>query len=200
MRIASPSVLRTAALAVTLVVTNACAVRATSETEETERHAAQAIAGASIAGFARVREGLYRGARPTDDDLAHLADLGVKTIVDLEIGDLVEATPSDIAHEAHAARQLGLIFVRKPMSAFQPFVSDAQMNATLALLADPERQPVFVHCRHGQDRTGLVIGLERVFDEGWDPADAYREMIAFGFHPYLWGLQHYYEEKTGFED
>jgi protein tyrosine/serine phosphatase len=194
--------MRTSRLAVScsLFVVCACAAPTARDRQERPTTHAQAIDDAPIANFARVRDGLYRGARPGDDGLQYLVGLGVKTIVDLEIGDLVEATPGDIAHEAQVAHDLGLDFVRNPMSAFTPFVDEAAMNATLALLADTNRQPIYVHCRHGQDRTGLVIGLERVFDEGWDPGDAHDEMLAFGFHTAFWGLNHYFEEKTGWED
>jgi protein tyrosine/serine phosphatase len=38
------------------------------------------------------------------------------------------------------------------MSAFEPAVSarfDQQMDQVLAVLADPKRQPIYVHCKHG---------------------------------------------------
>jgi protein tyrosine phosphatase (PTP) superfamily phosphohydrolase (DUF442 family) len=177
-----------------------CAVQTAEPVDDVEgRRAAEVVAG-PIMNFAKVSPGLYRGARPTDEGLAHLKKIGIRTIVDLEIGDLIEATPAQIDHEKQVATELGFVFVRRPMSAFQPFVSDAAMNETLAILADPAARPIYVHCKHGQDRTGLVIGLERVLSEGWDPADAHAEMLALGFHTFFWGLEHYYEEKTGFED
>jgi tyrosine-protein phosphatase SIW14 len=153
-----------------------------------------------IANFAQVNAGVYRGAHPDASGLAYLQSIGVKTIVDLEIADYIEATPDQIQQEEDTATSMGFSFVREPMSAFQPFVSDDEMNATMQILADPSQQPAYVHCLHGQDRTGLVIGLERVIDEGWAPADAYAEMLANGFHPEFLGLKHYFDEKTGYDD
>lgn len=46
-----------------------------------------------------------------------------------------------------------------------------------------------VHCTHGQDRTGLVVGMHRVLHDGWSARDAYGEMLAHNFHPELVGLQ-----------
>jgi tyrosine-protein phosphatase SIW14 len=152
------------------------------------------------ANFAAVRSGLYRGGHPDNSGLDYLKSIGVDTIVDLEIGDLIEATPDQINDEEAAAQAKGFNFIRKPLSAFQPFVSDDEMNATMALLNDPSNGTIYVHCKHGQDRTGLVIGLERVIDEGWEPSDAYSEMLAHGFHPEFIGLKHYFDEKTGFDD
>ena len=48
------------------------------------------------ANFAKVRDDLYRGGHPTGAHLAYLKGLGIRTIVDLEIPDLVEATEAQI--------------------------------------------------------------------------------------------------------
>jgi protein tyrosine/serine phosphatase len=46
-----------------------------------------------------------------------------------------------------------------------------------------------VHCTHGQDRTGYVIGKHRVLHDGWTKAAAYSEMRAHNFHWELHGLE-----------
>jgi protein tyrosine/serine phosphatase len=74
------------------------------------------------------------------------------------------------------------------------------VNQIEAIMADHARRPIFVHCQQGEDRTGLIVGLYRVETEHWSPAAAYREMIAKGFHKILFFLNHYYEERTGWED
>jgi len=51
---------------------------------------------------------------------------------------------------------------------------------------------VLVHCTHGQDRTGLVIGRYRVLHDNWSKNVAYSEMIANNFHPDLMGLMYYW--------
>jgi protein tyrosine/serine phosphatase len=152
------------------------------------------------ANFFRVRDGLFRGGHPDQAGLEYLQSIGVTTIVDLEIGDLIEATPWEISQEESQAKAMGFNFIREPLSAFQPFVSTAEMQSTLNILSDPSNGTVYVHCKHGQDRTGMVIGLERVFTEGWAPADAYAEMIAHGFHPEFLGLKHFFDEQTGYDD
>jgi protein tyrosine/serine phosphatase len=66
------------------------------------------------------------------------------------------------------------------------------------VLSDRSLAPVFVHCHLGEDRTGLVIGLHRVFRENpaWSPAQAYNEMLQIGFHQTLTGLADYFFAKT----
>jgi Protein tyrosine/serine phosphatase len=48
------------------------------------------------------------------------------------------------------------------------------------------QRPVLVHCRHGADRTGLIIALIRIIDEGWSVEDAKKEMLegGYGFTPF----------------
>jgi tyrosine-protein phosphatase SIW14 len=150
--------------------------------------------------FYLVKTGIYRGGHPDAGGLEYLKDLGITTIIDLEIGDLIEATPGEIDAEIKGAEALGLNDIREPMSAFELALSssfDDRINDILAILADPTQKPVYVHCAHGQDRTGLVIGLERVFNEGWTPAAAWNEMLERGFHVEFLGLSTYFFRKTG---
>jgi tyrosine-protein phosphatase SIW14 len=152
------------------------------------------------ANFFLVSPGIYRGGHPDAGGLEYLKNLGVTTIIDLEIGDFIEATPAEIDSEIAGATALGINDIREPMSAFELALSsrfDSEINQILAILANPAQKPVYVHCRHGQDRTGLVIGLERVFNEGWTPSAAWNEMLAHGFHVGFLGLSDYFFRKTG---
>ncbi len=212
-------VLSTLGLGLGLIACGGSSADGEADTDTSAATVSAATAKDAPANFAKVRTGLYRGGHPSYDNLAYLKSLGVKTVVDLEIADYIEATPAEIKQELDDAQLLGLTVVREPMSAFEPFVNQQQMNDTLAVLATTEpadagadaaasadvqsdakkKAAVYVHCRHGQDRTGLVVGLERVFVEGWDPADAYAEMLAHGFHTYFLGLKDYFFEQTGYD-
>ncbi len=158
-----------------------------------EVDAADAAVRAASTSAKVVSPGIYRSPRPTLADLQALKAAGVKFILDLE------DTTSAINQERAWAAQLGMTFVSEPMSGFWT-PNDAQVNRIEAYLADAHHRPILVHCQHGEDRTGLIIGLYRVQHEGWTPAAAYKEMLANGFHQILFLLNHYYEEKTGFED
>ncbi len=67
-----------------------------------------------------------------------------------------------------------------------------RLNAAIASI----KLGTYVHCEHGQDRTGLIIGAYRVKVEHWTKEQAYQEMLRFGFHPLLRGLCWSWEEDV----
>lgn len=133
---------------------------------------------AEVPEFHAVSPGIYRGGRASAAGLAELAKLGVKTIVNLE------NEPEFVEREERIAKLLNIRFISKPMSGFFT-PSDRNVSEILALLADPQNYPLFVHCKHGQDRTGLIVGLHRVLHEGWDSERAYQEMWNYNFHTFI---------------
>jgi len=132
----------------------------------------------------RVNDNYYRGAQPSAEGMAELRRLGVKTVVNLraahsdrdEIGDL----PLEYEH----------------ISAKAWHAEDEDVVRFLRIVTRPERQPVFVHCQHGADRTGTMTAIYRIVVQGWTKEQAIREMTQgdFGFHPIWTNLVTYIEE------
>jgi protein tyrosine/serine phosphatase len=143
--------------------------------------------------FLEISPGLYRGGRPAiAEGMDQLATLGVKTILDFE------DSSGAIRDEQAASEQRGIKFYSFEMNAFKT-PDDNAVDQALDIMADPEAQPVFVHCKEGRDRTGLMVGLYRVLKEGWDPAKAWQEMRDDGFRKLFFPLKHYFEKRTGYE-
>ena len=42
-------------------------------------------------------------------------------------------------------------------------------------------KPVLIHCRHGSDRTGLIVALYRILYQNWTKEDALEEMLKGGY-------------------
>jgi len=63
-----------------------------------------------------------------------------------------------------------------PLSAREKFVL-----ATKDSLGVSGGNKIFVHCRVGDDRTGMMIAAYRTADEGWTPKQAMEEMNKYGF-------------------
>ena len=131
--------------------------------------------------FFKVDETLFRGQQPTDKGLAELKAMGVKTVVYLHFNK------KQAAHEKAVVESQGMRFVHIPMSWITP-PKPAQIDQWLKLTSDPANQPVFVHCQHGKDRTGAMVGIYRLANDGWSFDQAYKEMKEKGFRSILVGL------------
>ena len=132
-----------------------------------------------IPNFHAVGPGITRGAAPTPEGLRALKAAGVQTVVDLRI------SPRLVRQEAAEARALGLRFVNLPMGSDPP--TPRQVSVFLATLKAAPQHPVFVHCQHGADRTGCMIGIYRETQQGWDFPRTWAEMRRYGFNPH-WAL------------
>jgi protein tyrosine/serine phosphatase len=102
--------------------------------------------------------------------------LGITTIVDLRGED-----PGRIAWERAQAESLGIRFVNIPVSGWSPPSND-QVAQFLKIFRDHPKEKVFVHCRFGDDRTGVFVATYRMAYEGWPAQQAMNEMYFFGFN------------------
>jgi tyrosine-protein phosphatase SIW14 len=132
------------------------------------------IVGIHNAG--KINDVLFRGAQPKDTGLAELKKLGITTIVDLRGEDRQK-----FEWERKQAESLGMRFVHLPVSGWAP-PSDEQVAQFLALFREDPRQKVFVHCRFGDDRTGVFVATYRMAVDQWSPEKAMDEMYFFGFN------------------
>ncbi len=66
-----------------------------------------------------------------------------------------------------------------------------KVDKIVAIMADSANRPVFVHCKLGQDRTGLVVAVYRLKMEGWPLELAETEMESFGFNGIWVNLRHF---------
>jgi protein tyrosine/serine phosphatase len=139
--------------------------------------------------FYQVSEGIYRGGRPDQAGVQALAKLGVKTIVNLENDD------DAIANETKWATAAAIHEISSPMSgSWTP--NEKQVDKILATLADKSLYPIYIHCKKGMDRTGVIVALHRVVNEGWAVAKAEHEMDDIGFNSWLVNLDRYYASKA----
>jgi protein tyrosine phosphatase (PTP) superfamily phosphohydrolase (DUF442 family) len=152
----------------------------------------------SITAFAQVSPGIYRGARPESaQEIASLTSLGIKTVINLQGGDVLETstwyarlvssfeigeTAAEIATEQETVEQNGMQFVSLPLTSLRTVKGafKTRIQEALTILNDPSRQPVFIHCAHGADRTGLIIALYRMIHENVPSEKAYAEWIQMG--------------------
>jgi protein tyrosine phosphatase (PTP) superfamily phosphohydrolase (DUF442 family) len=152
------------------------------------------ITGIHNAG--KITETLYRGAQPREAGFSELKILGVTTIVDLRGEDREK-----IAWERQRAESLGMRFVNIPVSGWSP-PTDEQVVQFLSLFRDNPGQKIFVHCRFGDDRTGVFTAIYRMAIEKWSAEQAMNEMYFFGFngfwHPSMKSFVHDFPARLNF--
>jgi protein tyrosine phosphatase (PTP) superfamily phosphohydrolase (DUF442 family) len=125
---------------------------------------------------AQVSPWLYRGGQPDADGVAWLKSQGIKTVINLRHyhGDT----------ERKQVEAAGMRYERIKLES-----SDApepeQVSRFLTLIRDPALRPIYVHCKHGVDRTGAMMAVYRIEEDRWSNAEAFAEMQYFHAHR-LW--------------
>jgi len=127
-----------------------------------------------VANFGEVTPTLYRGAQPTAEGLENLKVFGVQAVVNFR------NEPERIAAERRIVERLGMRYVSIPWRG-RDKPSDAQVAEFLSFLQANPGTRIYVHCRRGAERTGLMVAAFRMTTQGWTPSQALAEMETFGF-------------------
>jgi protein tyrosine phosphatase (PTP) superfamily phosphohydrolase (DUF442 family) len=91
--------------------------------------------------------------------------------------------------ESELCRDLGVRYIhlaprlisRRLVPEQRPTVIDEM----LSILDDESNYPVLIHCHAGLHRTGILTAIYRMEYEGWSQDEAYHEMKAEGFGPWV---------------
>ncbi len=147
-----------------------------------------------IQNFCEVTPGtLWRGAKPDEQGAAWLIRNGVHTIVNLELlhddrdtltSVQLEAQADDRETLAHtqltdqAVHDIHYYRVRdwEPLVVVAPWLTDERVAQFLAV-AQQAPKPLYVHCRSGQNRTGVMVAAYRVIVEGQNDAGAIEKAV-----------------------
>lgn len=142
---------------------------------------AQRTAKPGLPNLARVDDNLWRGGKPDGVGFATLKTMGVRTVVDLGL----------YFFEVDNLNDRQLAYEHIPFYTWTP--RDADVARFLRIATSKSRGPVYVHCRKGADRTGLMCAVYRVVVSGWTKQQAIDEMTrgGFGFDPQYQHLVQY---------
>lgn len=148
-------------------------------TFDKERFAKEVLHSKDLPNFHEVHPFLYRSGEPTDTGFSKLQSYNIKTVIDLR------APTAKAQQEKEWAKKLGLKYINLPMSAEPPTPQQVKtfIDETKQAQQDPGKGAVLVHCAHGSDRTGCMVGLWRVTQDGWTYPQAYKEMRHYWFTP-----------------
>jgi protein tyrosine phosphatase (PTP) superfamily phosphohydrolase (DUF442 family) len=137
-----------------------------------------------VGNFHRVSPTLYRGAQPTAEGMKNLSQMGIRMVISLR----------GYHGDSGLIGDLPLKYKRLKFDTLRP--EDEEVAEFLKLVSDVENQPVFVHCLHGSDRTGMMCAAYRVVFEGWTKSEAIDEWTkgGFGFHGMFKNLVRYFRK------
>ena len=123
-----------------------------------------------VPNFGEVTPTLYRGGLLNTTGLKALAKMGISVVVDTHAND---------ESEEKEAKKLGMKYVAIPWHC--PWPHDEVFEKFLKVVHENNGKKIFVHCRLGDDRTGMMVAAYRIAEEGWTADEAMNEMRTFGF-------------------
>jgi protein tyrosine phosphatase (PTP) superfamily phosphohydrolase (DUF442 family) len=123
-----------------------------------------------VPNFGEVTPTLYRGGLLNTTGLKTLAKMGMNVVVDTHANDV---------SEEKTVKGLGMKYVAIPWHC--PWPHDEVFAKFLKVLHENKGKKIFVHCRLGDDRTGMMVAAYRMAEEGWTADEAMNEMRTFGF-------------------
>jgi len=115
-----------------------------------------------IKRFAKVDKSIYRGSAPTIEDVIFL---------------------NKQLAEKHIERTCALLGIKQVIIPILPKKKSSFLEIFYHSLNDlfTSEGPVFIHCLHGKDRTGLLVALFRCIVQKWSFNNALKEALHFGF-------------------
>lgn len=118
--------------------------------------------------FQQVSEKLFRGGQPRETGIGKLRELGITTVINLRgASDRTRAEDSEV-------RALGLNYFNVPLPNWgRP--QHSRVARILDLINAPENGQVFIHCKDGVDRTGMIVAIYRMKHDGWSANQALAE-------------------------
>lgn len=138
--------------------------------------------GKKVPNYHHVDTILYRGGQPSKAGFKELSDIGIKTIINLRVGDFTRKVIEEYYDDE-------MRVIHLPFYPYDP--QDRIIIEFLKILITSPSLPAFVHCFHGADRTGTVCAIYRIVMQGWEKEKAISEMKEKGLHFWHKNLIHY---------
>lgn len=130
-----------------------------------------------IKNFGQMDDRFYRGAQPKETDYKDLAQLGIRTVIDLR--------DDPEPYEKPMVESLGMTYIHIPMTD-KKYPTPEALDLFFKTVNDPHTGKFFVHCAGGRHRTGVMGAVYRFKFYNWDFEQVYKEMKQYDFYT-RWG-------------
>jgi len=123
---------------------------------------------------------LWRGAKPDAAAATELVNRGVRTVVNLELAHGDREAFRDARPSVSQPLEIEYFRIREwePNVVLAPGRLDRHVAEFIAMTRS-QPKPIYVHCRSGQNRTGVMVAAYRVLEENQPIDSAVAEMAAY---------------------
>jgi protein tyrosine/serine phosphatase len=130
-------------------------------------------ASKNLPNFHKLNDRLYRGGQPKEAGFAELKHMGIVTVINLRDNDERALKEKAIVESA------GMRFINIPLDSWdRPDIK--VIDEIISQIKAAENHPVFIHCKRGRDRTGMVLAIYRMTTDGWTSKHAGDEAEKYG--------------------
>ena len=129
---------------------------------------ARSVSSIYVENFYQIDDEFFRSGNLSKEAFLELESLGIMEVINLQTyhNDKAEAKGSSVALH------------RVKMNAHH--IKEGDVIEVLRLVKD-RKGKILVHCKHGSDRTGLIVAMYRIVFQGWSKEDAADELINGGY-------------------
>ena len=119
----------------------------------------------------KLNDSIYRSEQPNKKEFICLAGSGFRSVLNLRSCTVDSRKTKGLSIKPYKVKMVARKF------------SDKEIVESLRILKEMPK-PIVVHCKHGSDRTGVVIGMYRIIFENWSKEEALDELQngGYGFH------------------
>lgn len=121
--------------------------------------------------FKKIKDGMYIGAQPTEQDLKDCKQHGIRTVIDFRL--LGETTTSN----AERVQACGMNYANIPVDKAR--LSTGQVNELVKVMNE-HPGPFLMHCATGA-RAAMLLSLAEAKRHGWNAERTFEEARNMGF-------------------
>lgn len=129
------------------------------------------VESCQLENFYKLNDSIYRSEQPDKAEFACLAGTGMLSVLNLRSYHMDSTLIENSSLKPFTVKMKANDF------------TDNEIIESLRILRSGPK-PIVVHCKHGSDRTGVVIAMYRIIFENWTKDQALDELQhgGYGFH------------------